>query len=197
MHTVVLSDHRRDIDLLDSPNLSILAARETRIYGLLSGGNRLSKTSIGACKSDNGVYVLLRRNSRTAVGIALSSSAIASHKGARLVLKRAELCTSVGIGDGLAPGIVIREKLVFDLDFLGARYGRSVAAELPKGSEKRGPDAPLALPGATPRVVWPEFKGSLDEIAGAIRHTWSEGQHSILRGRCGARDNCCHGLDGG
>lgn len=43
MYILVFSDHRRDVDLLES------------IRSLLSGGNCLTKTIIGAFKSDDGI----------------------------------------------------------------------------------------------------------------------------------------------
>lgn len=189
--------HLRDNNLLDGPDLAVLAVRQTRVGGLLGGGNRLSKVGISSSEGDLGVDISLLGNSGAAVVVALGASAVAPHERTRLVLKRAELLAGIGISDGLAPGVVILEQLVDDLDLLVAGHGARVAVELAEGAEERGTNAPLALGGTTPRVVSPRLQSRLHEVAGAVGHARPQEQDAVLCGGCFAGDEGCDGLDDG
>lgn len=163
-----LLNHLGDNNLRDGPDLAILAACQARVGSLLGGGDGLAEASIGPGEGDLGVDVTLFGNGRAAVVIALGTGAVTPHEWARLVLERTELLAGIGIGDGLAPGVVVRQQLVHDLDLLVCGYGACGAVKLAEGTEERGAHAPLTLNGAAPRVVGPGFEGSLDKIAGAV-----------------------------
>lgn len=189
--------HLRDNNLLDSPDLAVLAVRQTRVGRLLRRGNRLSKVRISSSEGDLSVDVPLLGNGRAAVVVALGASSVAPHERTRLVLECAELLAGVSIGDGLAPGVVVLEQLVDDLDLLVAGHGARVAVELAEGAEERGTNAPLALGGATPRVVSPRLQSRLHEVARAVGHAGPQEQDAVLCGGCCAGDEGCDGLDDG
>lgn len=190
-------DHLGHNDLLDSPDLAVLAVGQARVGSLLRGGDGLAKGSISPSEGDLGVDIPLLSNGGAAVVVALGAGAVAAHEGARLVLERAERLAGVGVGDGLAPRVVVLEQLVDDLDLLVGGHGACAAVELAEGAEERGADAPLALGGAAPRVVGPRLERRLHEVAGAVGHAGPQEQDAVLGGRSCARDEGCDGLDDG
>lgn len=190
-------DHLGHNNLLDSPDLAVLAVGQARVGSLLRGRDGLAEGGVGAGEGDLGVDIPLLGHCGAAVIVALSAGAVASHKGAGLVLERAELLARVGVRDGLAPRVIVLEQLVDDLDLLVGRHGARAAVELAKGAEERGAHAPLALGGAAPRVVGPRLERRLDEVARAIGHAGPQEQDAVLGGRSRAWDEGCDGLDDG
>lgn len=192
-----LLDHLGHNNLLDGPDLAVLAVGQARVGSLLRGRDGLAEGRIGAGEGDLGVDVPLLGHRGAAVVVALRAGAVAPHEGAGLVLERAELLARVGVRNGLAPRVVVLEQLVDDLDLLVGRHGARIAVELPKGAEERGAHAPLALGGAAPRVVGPRLERRLHEVAGAVGHAGPQEQHAVLGGRGRAGDDGRDGLDDG
>lgn len=190
--------HLGDLDGGDLPDLVAVAGSESGVGGTLADTNGLAKVGIGAGEGDGGVGVDLLSNGAGAAVVALGAGSVSSHEGAVLVVEGADDLVGGSVGDGLAPGVVVVEEVVLDLDLLGSLDGGGgLAVDLAERAKDGGADAPLASDGTAPAVVGPRLEGGLDEVAGAVGHAGPEEEDTGLGGRSGTGGQVGDGVDDG